>query len=112
MIATETAAERLNKLAQVLEHNTLFDKPVESDPDFAHPSAEPPDPERNLTRARSRPTDVLRRSPPRLTIWCAAASSVPAAAMAVPLELELAGRVATLPGNRVALLTDEAHWNE
>jgi hypothetical protein len=32
--------------------------------------------------------------------------------MAVPLELELAGRVGALPGNRVASLTDEAHWNE
>jgi hypothetical protein len=32
--------------------------------------------------------------------------------MAVLLELELAGRVGSLPDNRVALLTDEAHWNE
>ena len=36
----------------------------------------------------------------------AAASSLPAAVMAVLLELELAGRIETLPGNRVALLPD------
>ncbi|MBV9248688.1 MAG: DNA-protecting protein DprA, partial [Acetobacteraceae bacterium] len=32
----------------------------------------------------------------------------PSAVMAVLLELELAGRVETLPGNRIALLADEA----
>jgi DNA processing protein len=36
----------------------------------------------------------------------------PAAVMVVLLELELAGRLELLPGNRVALLTDEACISE
>jgi len=36
----------------------------------------------------------------------------PAAVMVVLLELELAGRLELLPGNRVVLLTDEACISE
>jgi DNA processing protein len=34
----------------------------------------------------------------------------PPAVMAALLNLESAGCIGTLPGNYVALLTDEAHW--
>jgi hypothetical protein len=108
---TETAANTL-KQSQVSEHNRLFDSPVKSGPGFAHPSTDPPALALVLTRTGTPLTRPLRLpdtpidDPVRRCQFC------PAATMAVLIELEIAGRVGTLPDNRAVLLTDEAHWNE
>jgi predicted Rossmann fold nucleotide-binding protein DprA/Smf involved in DNA uptake len=100
------------RLPQVPEPIVLFDEPATSDSDFAHPWADPPEPALDLTRPRSQLTELLRLCPTPIDDLVLRCQFCPGAAMAVLLELELAGRVGTLPENRAVLLTDEAHWNE
>jgi DNA processing protein len=59
-----------------------------------------------LDRARSQVVALLGPTPTKVDDLMRRCQLSPAAVMAVLLELELAGRVETLPGNRFALLTD------
>jgi DNA processing protein len=59
-----------------------------------------------LDRARSQVVSLLGPTPTKVDDLVRRCQLSPAAVMAVLLELELAGRVETLPGNRFALLTD------
>jgi DNA processing protein len=60
----------------------------------------------NLDRARSQVVALLGPTPTKVDDLLRRCQLSPAAVMAVLLELELAGRVETLPGNRFALLTN------
>jgi DNA processing protein len=57
-------------------------------------------------QARSRVVSLLGPTPTKVDDLVRRCQLSPAAVMVVLLELELAGRVETLPGNRFALLTD------
>ena len=59
-----------------------------------------------LDRARSQVVSLLGPTPTKVDDLMRRCQLSPAAVMAVLLELELAGRVETLPGNRFALLTE------
>jgi DNA processing protein len=58
-----------------------------------------------LDRARARVVELLSPTPVKVDDLVRRCQLSPAAVLAVLLELELAGRVETLPGNRFALLT-------
>ena len=58
------------------------------------------------TRSRVRVVALLGPTPTKVDDLLRRCQLSPAAVMAVLLELELAGRVETLPGNRFALLTE------
>ena len=60
----------------------------------------------SLALARSQVVSLLGPTPTKVDDLMRRCQVSPAAVMAVLLELELAGRVETLPGNRFALLTD------
>jgi DNA processing protein len=60
----------------------------------------------SLEQARSKVVALLGPTPTKVDDLLRRCQLSPAAVMAVLLELELAGRVETLPGNRFALLTD------
>lgn len=111
-VLTETAADVLHNLPQVPDRHMLFDERTALDNDLAQPWADPPEPEPDLARVRSRVVDLLGPSPTPIDDLVRRCQFSSAAVMAVLLELELAGRIETLPGNRVALLIDEAHWTE
>jgi DNA processing protein len=75
------------------------------------PSCDSPDVDQledpsGLDRARSQVVALLGPTPTKVDDLMRRCQLSPAAVMAVLLELELAGRVETLPGNRFALLTD------
>jgi DNA processing protein len=107
-ILVETAADVLANLPEAPGRVAPWDQPAGlREPQFTFedsaPHAQAPMAARSevLSLLSAEPTsidDLVRR--------CQLASSV---TMAVLLELELAGRVETLPGNRVALLPDAAH---
>jgi DNA processing protein len=59
-----------------------------------------------LDRARTQVVSLLGPTPTKVDDLMRRCQLSPAAVMAVLLELELAGRVETLPGNRFALLTE------
>jgi DNA processing protein len=59
-----------------------------------------------LDRARSQIVSLLGPTPTKVDDLMRRCQLSPGAVMAVLLELELAGRVETLPGNRFALLTE------
>ena len=58
----------------------------------------------DLSKARTQVLDLLGTSPTAVDDVVRRCQFSAAAVMAVLLELELAGRIETLPGNRVALL--------
>ena len=97
--------------SDVLDNLTGFGSlfPVRPEPPEIHGVSEyvaPPEAPDDLDRARSRIVSLLGPTPilvDDLTRRCQLSA---AAVMAVLLELELAGRVETLPGNRFALLPD------
>ena len=62
-----------------------------------------------LAGARRKSLDLLGPSPTAVDELIRRCQLSPGAVMAVLLELELAGRVETLPGNTVALLADPGH---
>jgi DNA processing protein len=72
---------------------------VSEDPDHLEEPA-------NLDRARSQIVSLLGPTPTKVDDLMRRCQLSPSAVMAVLLELELAGRVETLPGNRFALLTE------
>ncbi len=109
---TETAADVLDNLPdhplrQGLARAPLFARggpegvaePEPADPD---PIGDPP-PEA-LAAARTRLVDLLGPAPTAVDDLLRRCQLSPAAVLAALLELELAGRVETLPGQRVALL--------
>lgn len=67
---------------------------------------EPAESAAELARARRQVTDLISTSPTAVDDVIRRCQFSSAAVMAVLLELELAGRVETLPGNRVALLPE------
>ena len=68
------------------------------------PWEEPPEPASGLAAARSQVVGLLDASPTAVDDLVRRCQFSPAAVMAVLLELELAGRVETLSGARVALM--------
>jgi DNA processing protein len=71
--------------------------------------SEPPDQlddPSELRQARSQVVGLLGPTPVKVDDLVRRCQLSPAAVLAVLLELELAGRVETLPGNRFALLAD------
>jgi DNA processing protein len=111
---TETAQDVLDNLPdhpsrEGLDRLPLFvrgDKPglAETPPNWQEPVESAAD----LARARHQVIDLLDTSPTAVDEIVRRCQFSAAAVMAVLLELELAGRIETLPGGRVALLSDAA----
>lgn len=110
---TETAQDVLDNLPdhpsrQGLARDPLFARPI---PGFAEPAAdwgEPPETPPDLAQARKQVIELLGTSPTAVDEVVRRCQFSAAAVMAVLLELELAGRIETLPGSRVALLPETA----
>ncbi len=111
-ILTETAEDVLDNLPQHPMCASLPDDAVTMPPGLAEPRPELADDSADLPRARSQVLDLLGPSPTPVDDVVRRCQFSPAAVMVVLLELELAGRLELLPGNRVALLTDEARITE
>ncbi len=108
---TETARDVLDNLPdhparQGLARDPLFARGTpglaEPAPDWQEPLEDPPD----LARARIQVIELLDTSPTTVDDVVRRCQFSAAAVMAVLLELELAGRIETLPGSRVALLPE------
>jgi DNA processing protein len=109
----ETAADVLANLPEHprqrgLGRDPLFRSiaPDEAAEPAATPLA-PPESGLELGQARRQVVELLGPSPLPVDDLLRHCQFSPAAVMAVLLELELAGRVETLPGNRVALIGDQ-----
>ncbi len=108
----ETAADVLANLPdhpfrQGLGRDPLFVR--EPPPEVAQPEAswpEPPESPLDIAKARIQVVELLGTSPTTVDEVVRRCQFSAAAVIAVLLELELAGRVETLPGNRVALLLE------
>jgi DNA processing protein len=108
-ILTETAEDVLDNLtgfgamfpARAPVQNGFADDPS----CVSQPSDHLEDP-RDLDQARSEVVALLGPTPVKVDDLVRRCQLSPGAVMAVLLELELAGRVETLPGNRFALLTN------
>ena len=111
-VVTETAADVLDNLPQPPTFPSTPDAPLEQAAGLSQPWADPPEAPADLSRVRSQVVDLLGPSPTPIDDLVRRCQFSAAAVMVVLLELELAGRVETLSGNRVALLTNEAHWTE
>ena len=122
---TETAADVLANLPdhpsrQGLSRDPLFAEGRSSDPAFATrpgqfaepgplfatPDATLGENPADLRQAHTQILELLGPSPSSVDDLIRRCQFSAAAVMAVLLELELAGRVETLPGNRIALLSD------
>ena len=96
--------------ADILDNLPMEPTPVRSnkrgfgEPEFVFP--EPPVALDNPPEARSAVLSLLSPEPTMVDDLLRRCQLSPSATMAVLLELELAGRVETFPGNRVALLPD------
>jgi DNA processing protein len=109
---TETAQDVLDNLPdhparQGLSRDPLFVRGPA--PGFAEPPANweaPPESAADLAQARRQVIDLLGSSPTAVDEVVRRCQFSAAAVMAVLLELELAERIQTLSGNRVALLPD------
>ena len=111
---TETAQDVLDNLPdhptrQGLARDPLFAREnpglSEAEPDWQ----DPPEPASDLTKARMQVLDLLSTSPTTVDDVVRRCQFSAAAVMAVLLELELAGRIETLPGSRVALLPETGY---
>ena len=108
----ETAEDVLENLPDHPHREGLGRIPLfarEPDPGAAEPPAtweEPPESPLELARARIQVVELIGTSPTAVDEVIRRCQFSAAAVMAVLLELELAGRVETLPGSRVALLLD------
>jgi DNA processing protein len=103
-ILTETAEDILTNLPQIPD-------PASLELGFREPEApwpEPPDHAEDMVQARSQILQLLSPAPTKVDDLVRRCQFSSSAVMAVLLELELAGRVETLPGSRVALLSDIA----
>ena len=109
---TETAADVLDNLPDHPQREGLGRDPLFARgpfPGLAEPPAlweEPPESATELANARLQVLDLITSSPTAVDDVVRRCQFSAAAVMAVLLELELAGRVQTLPGNRVALLLE------
>jgi DNA processing protein len=108
---TETAQDVLDNLPdhptrQGLARDPLFARGnpglFETAPDWQEPPEHPPD----LPGARTQVVELLGTSPTTVDDIVRRCQFSAAAVMAALLELELAGRIETLPGSRVALLPE------
>jgi len=111
-ILTETAEDVLDNLPLHPMCASSLDQGVTAPPGLAEPRPELADDSPDLPRARSQVLDLLSPSPTPVDDVVRRCQFSPAAVMVVLLELELAGRLEMLPGNRVVLLTDEARISE
>jgi DNA processing protein len=108
----ETARDILDNLPEHPALEGLARVPLfarDTPPGFAEPPPawqEPAESPAELTRTRSQVIDLLGTSPTAVDDVVRRCQFSAAAVMAVLLELELAGRIETLPGNRVALLPE------
>jgi DNA processing protein len=107
---TETAADVLENLPDHPQREGLSRSPLfarasvtgaaEAPPGWQEPTEQPTD----LLKTRMQVIDLLGTSPTAVDDVVRRCQFSAAAVMAVLLELELAGRIQTLPGSRVALL--------
>ena len=112
---TETARDVLDNLPdhparEGLARSPLFARDAPP-PGFSEPPpkwSEPQESAADLTKARIQVVDLLTTSPTAVDDVVRRCQFSAAAVMAVLLELELAGRIETLPGSRVALLPETA----
>ena len=103
---TETAQDVLDNLPDHPSREGLA-----RDPLFAHDTPSglaepPPEAAADLSKARQQVIELLDTSATDVDEVVRRCQFSPAAVMAALLELELAGRIQTLPGNRVALLPE------
>lgn len=109
---TETARDVLENLPDHPAREGLARLPLfarEPPPGFGEAAQnwrEPPESTTDLTRARQQVIDLIETSPTAVDDIVRRCQFSAAAVMAVLLELELAGRIETLPGSRVALLSE------
>ena len=109
---TETAADVLDNLPDHPQREGLSRFPLfvrDPPPGVAEPPPsweEPPEAPGELLKTRMQVLDLLGTSPTAVDDVVRRCQFSPAAVMAVLLELELAGRIQTLPGSRVALLLE------
>jgi DNA processing protein len=96
----ETAADVLDNLPDATA-TPLF-RTAMIEPESAVEAADPP------ADARDAVLSLLSAEPTKVDDLVRRCQFSPSAVLAVLLELELAGRVQTLPGSRVALLSDAA----
>jgi DNA processing protein len=111
-ILTETAEDVLDNLPN---HPMLAfgsHESVTRPPGLAETRPELADDSPDFPGTRSQVLDLLSPSPTPVDDVVRRCQLSPAAVMVVLLELELAGRLQTLPGNRVVLLSDEARITE
>jgi DNA processing protein len=107
---TESAGDVLDNLPDHPLREGLARSPLFSRPPLAVATAEPiaaeesPEDPADLARARSQVLDLLSPSPTSVDDLVRRCQFSPAAVMAALLELEVAGRIETFPGNRVALI--------
>ncbi len=111
-ILTETAEDVLDNLPPSPMLPSPLDNGVMAPPGLAESRAVLAEETSDLPRARSQVLDLLCSSPTPVDDVVRRCQFSPAAVMVVLLELELAGRLELLPGNRVVLLTDEACISE
>lgn len=110
---TETAQDVLDNLPDHPPRQGLAPAPLFShvtpglaEPEPAQNWQEPPGNAPDLAKARAQVIDLLSTSPTTVDDVARRCQFSPAAVMAVLLELELAGRVQTLPGGRAVLLPE------
>jgi DNA processing protein len=109
---TETAADVLENLPDHPQREGISRSPLFARfpaPGAAEPPPiweEPPETPTDLLKTRMQVLDLLGTSPTAVDEVVRRCQFSPAAVMAVLLELELAGRIQTLPGSRVALLLE------
>jgi DNA processing protein len=111
---TETAQDVLDNLPdhpsrEGLTRDPLFARRTTGTPGLAEPVPEwqePPESSPDLARAHKQVIELLGSSPTAVDDIVRRCQFSAAAVMAVLLELELAGRIETLPGSRVALLSE------
>jgi DNA processing protein len=111
---TETAQDVLDNLPDHPSREGLSRVPLFArglSPGLAEPAPdwqEPAETAEDLVKAHRQVIDLLGTSPTAVDDVVRRCQFSAAAVMAVLLELELAGRIETLPGSRVALLPDTA----
>ena len=109
---TETAHDVLDNLPDHPSREGLARLPLftpDTPPGLAEPSEDwqqTIEPAEDLTKVRPQVIELLENSPTAVDAVVRRCQFSAAAVMAVLLELELAGRIETLSGNRVALLAD------
>jgi DNA processing protein len=111
-ILTETAEDVLDNLPSHPMLASASHESVTRPSGLAEGRPELADDSLDFPRARSQVLDLLCPSPTPVDDVVRRCQFSPAAVMAVLLELELAGRLQMLPGNRVVLLSDEARITE